>query len=90
MDVNDIINSAFNDNKSVRREGLFVLEGDPGRNMFRIVPAAKALKDNMYCFINNINSGFQFMGIYETEKAAKLHIDIIRQKLRDEHGNRLI
>jgi hypothetical protein len=89
MDADDMINKALG-SEAIMGEGLFILEGHPERNLFRILPADEAFKMNLNAFTYNINTGFQYMGIYTTEKQAQQYIDKIRERLRDEEGNRLV
>jgi hypothetical protein len=75
MDIDYIINEAFIN--SIQGEGLFIVEGNPARNLLRILPADQAFKDNLSCFAWNINTGFQYMGIFTEEKDAQDCIDYI-------------
>ena len=80
MNADDIINTAFRKNFIIPGEGVFILEGHPGRDELRVVPADKAFIDNLNCFIYNINHGFVYLGIYTTETNADEAIDLIREK----------
>ncbi len=80
MSADDIINTAFRKNFIIPGEGLFILEGHPGRDELRIVPADRAFIDNLNCFVYNINHGFVYLGIYTTETRAKEAIELIREK----------
>ena len=88
MSVDLIISEAFQN--STPGEGLFIVEGHPQRNEFRILPADEAFKMNLNAFAWNINTGYQYMGIFTEEKLAHEYIDKVRQLIRDEQGNRLI
>lgn len=90
MTPDDMINAAFRNGSFVPGEGLFVLEGNPTTNKFRVVPADKAFTDNLICFTWNVNTEFQYMGIFTTEKAAEDTIQVIRERFRDESGKRLM
>jgi hypothetical protein len=90
MTPDEIINSAFDRGGMLPDEGLFILEGNPERNMFRVLPAEKAFTDNLNCFLWGVNTGFQYLGTYISEQEAQEIITRIRQKLRDEEGNRLV
>jgi hypothetical protein len=90
MTPEDIINSAFNSGGRVQGEGLSVLEGNPAKNIFRILPADKAFIDNIICFTWEANTGFQYMGIYTTEQEARRTIELVRERFRDEQGNRMV
>ena len=90
MTPDEIINSAFKGGGALPDEGLFILEGNPEKNEFRILPAERAFSDNLNCFIWGLNTGYQYMGTYISEKDAQVIIDRIREKLRDDQGNRLI
>ncbi|MEJ0103126.1 MAG: hypothetical protein WDO19_11450 [Bacteroidota bacterium] len=50
MSADDIINTAFRKNFIIPGEGMFILEGHPGRDELRIVPADRAFIDNLNCF----------------------------------------
>lgn len=89
MNPDDLILQAFINNP-IQGEGLFILEGHPAKNEFRILPADQAFKDNLNCFVWNVNTGFQYMGIFTEERLAQEHIDNIRVRLRNEEGERLI
>lgn len=89
MNPNEIIMQAFLNNP-IQGEGLYIVEGNPKTNQLRILPADQAFKDNLNCFTWDINTGFQFMGIFTEERLAQEYIDSIRDRLRNEKGDRLI
>lgn len=72
-----MINEAFIN--SIQGEGLFIVEGNSERNLLRILPADQVFKDNLSCFAWNINTGFQYLGIFTEEKDAQDCIDNIRK-----------
>lgn len=88
MSSDEIILEAFMN--PLQGEGLFIVEGNPKNNQLRILPADQAFKDNLNCFMWDINTGFQYMGIFTEERLAQEHIDKIRGNIRNEEGERLI
>ncbi|MCP9752897.1 hypothetical protein [Ferruginibacter sp. HRS2-29] len=88
MNVDEIISGAFMN--SMQGEGLFIVEGNPKTNQLRILPADQALRDNLNCFTWDINTGFQYLGIFTEQSLAQNHIDKIREKIRNDAGDRLI
>ncbi|PVD51501.1 hypothetical protein DC498_13830 [Terrimonas sp.] len=85
MNINEVINNAFME--FVPGEGLFIVEGNPTTNVIRILPADKAMMDNLACLAWSIDLGYQYLGTCTDEQSAKRQVDIIRSKVRDEAGN---
>jgi len=75
--------------EALPRKGLFVLDGNRTKEMFRIPPADRAFTDNLICFTWIINTKFKYWGIFNTDKAAEETILVIRERLRDQSGNHL-
>lgn len=69
---------------------MFILEGHPQNNALRILPADEAFKDNLQCYIQKKETGFQYMGFFTEEKEAKKYMSQIRQVIRNEEGKRLL
>lgn len=60
------------------------------RNAIRILPADKAMMDNLACLTWSIDHGYQYPGTCTDEQLAKRQIDSIRSAVRDEAGNNLL
>lgn len=88
MDIDNMINNAFAE--VVPGEGYFMVEGNPTTNDIRILPADKAMNDNLVCFAWSVDLGYQYLGLFTDEKTAQRQIAIIRSKIRDEAGNTLL
>lgn len=71
-------------------EGCFIVEGNPTTNAIRILPAERAMNDNLVCFGWSVDIGFQYLGLFLDEQMAQRQVDIIRSKIRDEAGNKLL
>lgn len=88
MNTDQVITNAFME--SVPGEGLLIVEGNPTTNDIRILPADKAMMDNLACLAWGIDHGYQYLGTCTDEQLAKRQIDIIRSTVRDEAGNNLL
>lgn len=88
MNIDQVITNAFME--SIPGEGVFIVEGNPTTNDIRILPADKAMMDNLTCLAWSIDHGYQYLGTSTEEQLAKRQIDIIRSKVRDEAGNNLL
>ena len=88
MNIDQVITNAFME--AVPGEGLFVVEGSPTTNIIRILPADKAMMDNLVCLAWSIDLGYQYLGMCTDELLAKRQVDIIRSKIRDQAGNNLL
>lgn len=75
--IDDIIMKAFM-NTPIQGEGLFIVEGNPEKDDLRILPADDAFKDNINCFIWDINTGYLFLGIFVEERLAQDYLEAIR------------
>lgn len=89
MTADEIIFQSFLNNP-LQGEGLFVVEGNPAKNEIRVKPADQAYKDGLDCFAWNVNHGYQYMGIFTEERLAKEFVDRVRERIRNENGDRLI
>lgn len=89
MKPDELINRAMGGAcKLIGGDQLFVLEGHPGRNELRILTAEEAFKNNVSAFSFEIDTGYVFMGMYDSREAAEESIEAIRQLLRNEEGKR--
>lgn len=89
MNPDDIISAALL-GRQVQGEGLYIVEGNPRRNLLRIIPADKAFKDHLDCFAWNINTGFQFLGIFTDESLAQNYIEQINERINHEGNDHLV
>lgn len=88
MNIDQVITNAFME--YIPGEGLFVVEGNPATNAIHILPADKAMMDNLACLAWGIDRRYQYLGTCTDEQLAKRQIDIIRSAVRDEAGNNLL
>ncbi|MGN6493161.1 MAG: hypothetical protein ACTHLE_14270 [Agriterribacter sp.] len=88
MNIDEVITNAFKE--IVPGEGFFIIEGHPLKNDIRIRPADKAMMDNLACLAWSLDLGYQYLGTFTNEQNANRQISVIRSKLRDEQGNKLL
>lgn len=88
MNIDQLIHSAFKE--MVPGEGFFIIEGHPVRNDMRILPADKAMMDNLGCLAWGLDIGYQYLGTFIDEQNAKRQMEVIRAKVRAEDGSRLL
>lgn len=88
MNIDEVITNAFKE--IVPGEGFFIIEGHPVKNDIRIRPADKAMMDNLACLAWSLDIGYQYLGTFTDEQNANRQINVIRSKVRDEQGNKLL
>jgi len=89
MKPDEIIDKAMGGaGKMIGGKQLFVVEGHPERNDLRVLTAEEAFKNNVSAFCFDINTGYVFMGMYDSREAAEESIEAIRRLLRNEEGKR--
>lgn len=88
MNIDEVITNAFRE--VVPGEGCFIVEGNPTTNDIRIIPADRAMNDYLFCFAWGVDIGYQYLGMFLDEQTAQRQVDIIRSKIRDEAGNKLL
>lgn len=82
MNIDQVITDAFME--FVPGEVFFIVEGNPATNAIQILPADKAMMDNLACLAWGIDRGYHYLGTCTDEQLAKRQIDIIRSTVRDE------
>jgi hypothetical protein len=73
--------------KIIMTNDLFVLEGQPEWNEFRITTITSVTKYNNLMFANGADRGWVVLGIFAEENGANEWQDILRMYVRDKDGN---
>lgn len=87
-DTDRLITNALTESL-IPAQGHFLLEGNPQQNILRIIPTDEAFQHNLNSYIRNLETGFQYMGVFTEEQFAQTIIHNIRHRLRNEQGERL-
>jgi hypothetical protein len=67
-----------------------VLQAQPVRNEIVVVTYVQFFSNNITAYTNNINRGWQMLGIYSDEETAKESIFYLRSYVRSNEGENLI
>jgi hypothetical protein len=85
MNTDELLENALNGGgKLVGGTAMYVLEGHPERNEFRILTADEVLRNNLAAFGNRFGTGYVYLGMFTTAEAAEESIEVIRRLIRKE------